>query len=213
MFATDRDLLVIEPNLFRDTGWIAQRLVYAQGTVAGTTLTLSSWDVTPGDAGVAEGHVAIVGGVAYEVLGLLSDTQLRLSRLRASPTDPSIPPAPVTDQRAEIHTFGPQIAQAHHQILRMLGLEPQLPNQPGPDAVFNSAELAHVEALAALHAIFSAAVAPGGASPADPRLSKIQMYQQRFQDARARAVALIDSDGDGLPDASRRLNVAQFIRR
>ena len=46
MFAQDRDLLALDPNLFRDVAWSGQRLVSGVGNISGTTLTLTSQDVT-----------------------------------------------------------------------------------------------------------------------------------------------------------------------
>ncbi|MFG0260543.1 MAG: hypothetical protein ACF8LK_09355 [Phycisphaerales bacterium JB041] len=45
MFATDRDLLVLEPSLVRDIGWVGQRLARGSGDIAGTTLTMTVQDV------------------------------------------------------------------------------------------------------------------------------------------------------------------------
>ncbi len=45
MFALDRDLLALEPNLFRDAAWAGQRVVSGVGDVAGETLTLLTQDV------------------------------------------------------------------------------------------------------------------------------------------------------------------------
>src|SRR3954470_14123560 len=68
MFASDRDLLAMEPNLFRDVGWVGQRLVSGTGGVAGTTLTLTAQDVDFEDGGVGAGCVVLVDGAPYEVL-------------------------------------------------------------------------------------------------------------------------------------------------
>ena len=67
MFATDRDLLALEPNLFRDVGWVSQRLVVGTGSISGTTLTMSAQDVAFDGAGVGAGSVVVVDSAAYEV--------------------------------------------------------------------------------------------------------------------------------------------------
>ncbi len=213
MFATDRDLLVLEPNLFRDVAWAGQRLVSATGSISGATLTLSQFDVDLASAGVTAGHVATVDGVSYEVLTRLSPASATVSRLRAGTTDPALPPSPASGRPVTIASFRPQIALIHHQVLRMLGIEPMDPpalGRPTETSITNPDALARLEALGALHLILAAAAAlepPGG-----PLGARADLYRARFGDERQRAAARIDLDGDGLPDATRRLNVIQLMR-
>src|SRR5690606_33476452 len=104
-FSTDRDLLVLEPNLFRDAAWSALTRVSAtDATVAGATLTSASSDFLA--AGVAPGMIALVDGAALEVVEVLSSTELSVSRLRDGASDPPIPPLPVTNADLRIATFG-----------------------------------------------------------------------------------------------------------
>lgn len=216
-FATDRDLLLFEPDLFRDVGWAGQRLVSATGAISGTTLTISAYDVDLAAAGVTTGHVVVVDGAAYEVIERLSATTATISRLRASEADPTIPPSPVTGKPTAIHTFAPQMAMIEHQVLRMLGIEPTLtPEALGDPTAVTAASIKNPEALSravcfgTLHLVFSAAAA---LSPPDsPNWVRADLYRNRFINERQRAAAMIDTDGDGIPDATRRLNVMQLIR-
>src|SRR5689334_13428715 len=91
MFATDRDLLLIEPNLFRDAGIAGQRLLKGTCDISGTTLTLTAQDVDLAAANIGPGHVALVDGTPYEVLTRLTSTTATVSRPRASTTDPAQP--------------------------------------------------------------------------------------------------------------------------
>jgi hypothetical protein len=61
-FAVDRDLLVLEPGLFREVSWVGQRLVSGTGDASGTALTMTSQDVLFDAASVGDGHVVLVGG-------------------------------------------------------------------------------------------------------------------------------------------------------
>jgi hypothetical protein len=40
----------------------------------------------------------------------------------------------------------------------------------------------------------------------------MELYRQRFATERQRAAALIDTNGDGIADATRRLNVVNLVR-
>lgn len=207
MFATDRDLLTLEPNLPRDIGWIGQRLVKGVGDVAGTTLTMTEQDIGFDIVGVETGHIAVVGGTAYEILDVIDNTRLTLSRLRADPEGPALPPSPVTGADVRIPTYTPQIALAHAQLLAMLGID-------GDDlteaSITNPGELAHFESLSALHLIFTAAAAL--ATDTSPAAFKAALYRDRLAAERARVTARIDTTGDGRPDATRRPSAISLIR-
>ena len=211
--ALDRDLLIFEPDLFRDVGWLGQRLVSGTCNISGTTLTLTAHDVDLGAAGVTTGHVAVVDGTPYEVIARLSATTAAVSRLRASDADPAIPPSPATGKPVTIATLRPQIAMVELQVMRMLGIEPTAAAEPGvlfQTNITNPKALVRVVSLGALHLIFSAAAAlsPEGS----PNWVRADLYRNRFADERQRTAAQIDTDGDGLPDATRRLNTLQFTR-
>ena len=94
MFINDRDLLLLEPNLFRDASWAGQLLVSATGDVTGTTLTLSTFDVDFDAARVDTGYVVVVNGTAYEVISRLSATTATISRLREDESDSPLAPSP-----------------------------------------------------------------------------------------------------------------------
>lgn len=211
MFASDRDLAVLEPNLFRDIGWVGQRLVKATGAIAGTTLTISGQDTALDAAGIGAGNVVLVNGVGYEVIARLSATQATISRVRASASDPVLPPAPVTGADMQIFTFMPQLAIVHGQLLRMVGIEPE--DQAAAvreSSIVNGSALARIEALGALFLICAAASSAGGPSTAAGQ--RAEFYRQRFAEERERAIVRLDLDGDGVADATRRFNVVQFVR-
>lgn len=210
-FATDRDLLALEPNLFRDAGWLGQRLVKGTANIAGSNLTFTSQDVGLDAAGVAAGDVVTAAGVSYEILSRTSSAVIVISRLRDLASDPGIPPAAGTGLDTSVYSFSPQIAMVHRQLLRMLGIEPTAGiGVVGESSVTNPDALRLVEAYGALAFIYTAAsVLAGSASPAAQRL---ELYRRLFAEERQHAAAAIDLDGDGVPDATRRLNTIQLMR-
>lgn len=216
MFTSDIDLLTVEPNLFADTGWSGQRLVSASGTLSGTTLTLAGTDL---DASAVEaGCVVLMSGVPLEVVDRLSTTTLKVSVIRWGRTGPTVPPVGLSTGVCEVWTFRPQIALAHRHVLRLLGLTDQADTEGaglnnttlGDSSVINPGALTMLESLLALNIIYAAAGAgaPTGGTLAD----KSKQYALRAGAERTRVAALIDTNGDGTPDATRRPSVISLQR-
>jgi len=209
-FATDRDLLALEPLLFRDVGWSAQTLVGADdAVVTGAVAASATTDFAL--AGVQAGMVAVIDGVPLEILEVTSATTITVSRLRPVGDETAIPPAPGSGLSLSVMTFGPQLEMVHTQTLRSLGIEPSATGDaPGAGDIVNPGVVAMVEALGALHVVLSAAAAMVGES--SPMWAKARMYRERLDAARHRAVVEVDLDGDGAADAARRMNTTQFVR-
>jgi hypothetical protein len=213
MFTTDRDLLIVEPHLFRDVLWVGQRLLKATCTISGSVLTVSSPDTTPEAADITTGHVAVVDGAAYEVLERTGEMTLTLSRLRPSVASPAIPVPDQASRPVHITTFAPQIRMIHQQMLRMLGIEPVDSNIPGAiteTAITNGRELAPMQTFGALHIILAAAAATTG--PQSPLGIRASFYRTLYAQDRGRAVCTLDLDGDGIGETTRRMNVASLDR-
>ncbi|HYC99839.1 MAG TPA: hypothetical protein VEB22_01310 [Phycisphaerales bacterium] len=203
MFALDIDLLVLEPNLFADAGWSAQRLTSAVATLSGTTLTLAGADLVA--ASVDAGCVALLNGVPLEVVARTGAGTLTVSLVRWGRTGPAIPPVGLSGGGCEVYTFRPQIAMVHRHILRLLGL-----GEGEEAAVTNAPEFTTYEALLALHAVYSSA---GAAAPAgSPLADRATQFRLRAAAERTRLAALVDTDGDGLADATRRPAVIPLLR-
>ncbi|MFN0011802.1 MAG: hypothetical protein ACKVS8_09190 [Phycisphaerales bacterium] len=213
MFAADRDLLVLEPNLFRDVSWLGQRLFTGLCTISGTTLTASGVDFAA--LGVDAGHVVLVDGASLEVVARVNATTLTVSRPRAGLDDAAIAPLAGIARPLSITTFAPQLGIVHRQVLAMLGLleaasevEPEVLTE---SAVMNPRDLRLLEALGTLHLVF-AALGGAGAVAGSPESGRAEMYRQRFAAERGRVSARIDTDGDGLADATRRPSVMMLVR-
>ena len=213
MFARDRELLILEPSLVRDVGWAGQRLVSGTGDVLGTTLTMSNQDVGFDLAGVDGGFVVVVGGVVYEVVARLSNTQLTISRMRGNDSGAVLVPSPTTGASVEVLTYVPQIGVVHEQMLAMVGIDAQAQAGPGvvtEASITNANELRVYEALGALHLVYAAASALVDENSAVGY--KAKMYRERFAAQRGLVVVKIDSDGDGVADVARRPSVVQMVR-
>ena len=213
MFAADRDLLVLEPNLFRDVSWLGQRLFTGTCTITGTTLTASGVDFAA--LGVDAGHVALVDGASLEVVARVNATTLTVSRPRAGLDDAAIAPVAGTARPLTITTFAPQLGVVHRQVLAMLGLldvaSAAEPEALTGAAITNPRELRMLETLGTLHLVF-AALGGAAASTTSPESGRAEMYRTRFVAERGRTSARIDTDGDGLADATRRPSVMMLVR-
>ncbi len=212
-FATDRDLLVLEPNLFRDIAFASQLLASGtDGVVSGTSFTSASADFVA--VGVAAGHVVRIDDLAIEVIDVVSSTELTVSLLRAHSEDPAVPPPAGVALAYVVRSFLPQLEMVHRQVMRAAGIEPDGVGEPSDaatvDDVLNGDEIAMVEALGALDEIFASAASMLADEPY-LRL-RAASYRERFSSARQRARVRLDLDGDGVVDVVRHLNVVQFVR-
>ena len=211
MFATDRDLLGIEPGVFGDLAWAGQTLVSGTATILGTLLTAATQDVGFEDAGIDAGHVVLVGGVGYEVLARLGVSTLSVSKLRPSTADDPLPASVVSAAAMRVSTFAPQLGIVHAQVLRMLGLVragsslAMSATRVSEATVLNGTELARLEALGALHLAYSSASAVLGPESAPGK--RAAHYAELYDEERRRSAAILDLDGDGIADATRRPGV------
>ena len=209
-FSNDRDLLHIEPNVFRDVPFLSQtRLSATDGVIAGTTLTSASSDFAASQ--VDDGGVILVAERPLEVVSRVSATMLAVSQPRLNTTDAPIPPAAGTGLAITVRTFAPQAALVHDALLRILGIDPDDPNAPFTEqSIVSTAVMRRLEALGTLERVYSAAFALAGDNTAVHE--KARQYRRRFHAACSSASVLLDVDGDGQADARRRLGVTQFIR-
>ncbi|MFG0299846.1 MAG: hypothetical protein ACF8K1_09630 [Phycisphaerales bacterium JB047] len=204
MFSQDRDLVVHEPGLMRDVGWAGQRRLSVQGSVVGTQLTLASGSLE--DAGVSAGHVVVFDDVTLEIVSVDSATTATVSLMRGDVSGAAVPPIAASNRSVVVYDFSAQRAIVHTQVLAMLGIDAE------GDAVFgldetlitNPGALTRLEALGTLHLIYAGASAPSRAS--DRYAQRAELYRQRYQRERESVVAMIDTDGDGIAEVTRRPN-------
>lgn len=213
MFAADRDLLIFEPSVFSDLAFLGQRLSAGSGEVSEFTLSTFTPDVPFDAAGIDTGFVAVINAAPHEVIARTGPLELSISRLRARREDPPIPPIPDSAAAYTVVSFRPQIRAAHESLLRAIGIEPDAPNlprTPSPADITNPSAFRRVEALGALALIYNAA---GAMRPDDDPLNqRARRYTAWFNLERERLTVLIDTNGDGLPDAIRKVSGGAMSR-
>lgn len=208
-FSTDRDMLVLEPNLFRDVTFAGQRVAEgSDGVLSSGVLRSATSDFV--SAGIDTGHFVVVEGVAFEVIERIDATSLSVSRLRASVDDPAIPPGDGSSLSFSITTFSPQIELMHQQLMQLLEGETDLDAVALIDAILNPDEFARVESLGAMHLVMA-----GASSLIGDRgmlWMKATMYRERFVASRARLRVFLDIDGDNVIDQTIWFNTVQLRR-
>ena len=205
MPTTDRDLIVLEPSLFRDHAWLGQRLVIGSASITGgvATFTLITPDLLA--ALVQRGHILMHDGVPFEIIEVYGADEALVAPI--GPIMPANALAPKPPQRDEapafICTFSPQIQLAHHAALRLFGVEPgtlTTLGTPIEPQITNPDVLTNLEALMALELIFAAAATPG---PSSALLEKSEWYRKRAATERQHLHLHLDLNQDGRADAKR----------
>lgn len=208
-FSTDRDLLALEPNVFRDVPFVAQqRVAVNDGVLTGTTLSSAEADFAAAQVGA--GNVVLIDRVAYEVIERVDEGTLTVSLLRARLSDAAIPGPEAIDLEVRVRTFAPQAALVHDSLLRLLGIDPDDADGLTEDAVVSLSVMARLEAVGTLERIYSGAAALGGDNEMLP--IKAREYGRRFHLAASQATVLIDVDGDGHADERRHLGLIRLAR-
>lgn len=209
-FSTDRDLLAIEPAIFEDVPFAAQkRLQVADASVSGTTLTSASADFVA--AQIDTGSVVLIAGVAFEVLSRTDANTLEVSLPRTHKTDPGVPGGDGTGLELIARTFAPQAELVHDSLLRLVGIDPEDAGaELTESSILSVALMARIEALGTLELVYAGAASLLGDN--DTLLMKAGEYRRRFRQARDGAVVSLDTDGDGMADRRLPLGTIRFTR-
>ncbi|WP_432798404.1 hypothetical protein [Poriferisphaera sp. WC338] len=209
-FSTDRDLLVYEPSLFKDVAFVGQQVVsVTDGVLSGTSLQSITADFVEAD--IETGHVAMINNVPFEVVNRVSANELEVSLLRTQLSDSAIPGQDGSGLAVTVHTFGPQISVVHEGLMTLLGADRDEPGKVlSDDAVVSVTVMARLETLGTLERIYSGVMVFGEAS--EDVLLRANRYRRMFEEARARAIVMVDIDGDGYADERRSLGLIRFMR-
>lgn len=214
MPAHDRDLLLLEPNLFRDIQPASQTLLIGTCDVDEYTATLTESSASFTTAAIAPGFVALIDAIPYEVIAVTSPITITISRLRKDVTQTILLlPAQKTGLPIAIVSFAPQLAAAHDALLRAAGIEPDGPHLPGTpleSQITNPAALTPLICLHALAAIHFSAAA--GLPPDSPPAHRATLLQRKLEYESERASLSLDLNNDSLPDALRPLRGGPLLR-
>jgi len=203
--ATDRDLLILEPNVFRDVLFDSQTPVRADdGAIASGVLTSASSDFVA--AGAAVGSVVLTAGLPLVVTAVNSATSLDVALVRAD----DAPPAPPPDSEGlavRLSTFGPQIDESERRTRRSLGIAA---SDDDVSELLECAGVTRLVAIGALELVYAAAATR--TEPSDPMWARSAWHHERYRAELRRVVARIDTDGDGTADGVRRTQPTRLVR-
>ena len=210
LLINDHDLLLIEPALFTAGAAAATSLINVNdASVTGTSLTSASagFEAKQIDAG----HVAVVAGIAVEVLDRPQATELQVTLPRVSQDDPSIGPGNGVSLVLSVPTFERVIQQVQERYLLLLGAQrDEETAELVASVVTNLESLKRCMVLRTLADAFAAAAA---ANPEDASLAaRASLYRDRANAADQHTGIEFDADGDGEADGVRRLGIVQFRR-
>lgn len=210
MFSKDRDLVVHEPGLMRDVGWAGQRRLSVIGGISGTQLTIETGSFV--SAGIESGHVVVFDGITLEVVSVESATTATVSLMRGDVMGAAVPPIEAATRGVVVYDFSAQRSIVHRQILAMLGVDAAGEDAFGVDEtmITNTGALSRLETLGTLHLIYAGASAPSRAN--DRFEQRAELYRQRYQRERESVIAMIDTDGDGIAEVTRRPNAFVLAR-
>jgi hypothetical protein len=209
----DTDLLRLDPTLLDDYRPRTQTLALGEADVDEFTLTATSGVSDFASARVGVGSVLIIDRTPLEVMAVVGPATLLVSRLRPDGEGGAILPNVKSGGEFECVTFLPQIRTVHTQLLRMAGIEPELAGLPGQATaamIMNAGALALANALGALALIY---VGAGAGLPGEsPMLARSVLFQRRFEAEVERCTLHLDMNGDGRPDAVRKLSGGPMLR-
>lgn len=205
-FSNDVDILKYEPVLFGELHLPWQVLASGTGgTLSGTSFTASGADFV--SAQVSAGGVIYLQSTdglldgAYEIVSVVSATQLTVSVVRSDPNGVSVAPPAATGISYRISTFEPQAGEAAFQLTEFFGIRPG-----NPASVYDAEDVLDTDVLkrASVFAVVSSVYAMSASKADDENFWKKSLHYRRlFEKARERSRLSIDVGSDGVVDITR----------
>jgi hypothetical protein len=198
------ELMRIEPRLFTDAADSGLTLLSAtDGVISDNVLTSAASDFVA--TGVSTQDVVVVTGEAIEILSVDDATTLSTSRRRMSDASPVLKPGPGSGLSLSVVSFGPLLERVENQLLASVGIAPDHPTTPLTLAdVINQDDLKPVIGMRVAASAFARAAA---VTPTDDALAALAaLYREIAEEATRMTPILIDTNGDGVADLSRRLS-------
>jgi hypothetical protein len=204
---TDRDLLHIEPSVFPDAMGASTILVETDSAaLSGTTLTFPGPMLT----GVSTHHAVVVRDEGLEIRDPISSSQMQVRRPHPGEDCPLAVPESGTGLKASVVTFGRHLDLVEQWACDMLEVAVGGDGDDGRPTIVEEGGLKRLVALETLARVYSAASA---IDPDDASLEiRAALYREHADRARRLVSVRIDLDGDGVADATRRLDFARMKR-
>lgn len=202
-----QELLRLEPLVFVDA--LAAGTIRASASnaeIAGATLRATGLSFIA--FGVTSDDVAVVQSQALEIRAVSVDT-LEVTRPRASDAEPTVPPGDRTGASMSIVSFASLIERVEEGVLHDLGIDETALTSDSWQ-LFEQPSLKELIAARVIQYAFEIAAA---GDLTQPRLTaQAALWGKRAAAQRASTSIVLDLDGDGEPDATRRAAVITLRR-
>jgi hypothetical protein len=197
-FSTDSDLLAREPGVFAELPFAGQtKLRVTDANISGSTVT----STTGGFNRLSAGDAVLFGEAAFAIAAIVNNNTLTLAAI----------PSGVTGGTMYVRTFAPQARLVHQELMRVIGIDTDDPDQAlGESAIVSVSLMKDLEVLGTLARAYTAAITLTGGTRAVK--DKAERYGRLFVRSLLGAAVLIDLDGDGYPDVTRFPGVGEMTR-
>lgn len=215
-FSQDKDILKYEPVLFSELYFSDQILISGTGaTVSGTSLTKAGEDFV--SAGVKAGQVVYLKDTAgsldgcFEIVEVVSETELTVSVLRAYGDDDIVEPLPGSNVDYCVCTFEPQSREVMFELTQYFGIGPgDAASEYSTDDILDTDVLRSVSVFAVIACIY--ATLASDKEDLEGYWEKSFYYKTLFEKARERCIIDIDAGGDGESDIRRICSSGKLLR-
>jgi hypothetical protein len=214
-FSSDVDILKYEPILFGELHLPSQvRAAGSGASVSGTTLSAEGADFVA--AGIQGGGVVYLRSSdglldgAYEIVSVVSATQLTVSVLRTDAAAGPVAPPAANDVAYRISTLDPQVIEAACELTAYFGIQPGNPN-----STISVEQVIDTEALrrASVFAVISGVYAMwAGAAKSEDLWKKSLYYRKRFENTRRQCRLAVDLGSDGIADVTSTGSAIKLVR-
>lgn len=213
MLIKDRDLLTYDPCVFEDMRMRAAVLFEGEADLDDFTLEVHEGINDFAQQRIGIGSVILVSRTPLEVTAVMGPLALSVSRIRPDGDGPGIAPMGKSGMPISVVTFTAQIRAVYFSLLRMAGIEPELSAVAGQATaamILNPGALRQANALGALAMVYQGAGMGTGIDSA--AAARGAVFQRRFEAEVERCLLHLDMNGDGRPDAVRRLTGGPMLR-
>ncbi len=212
---TDIDLLAFEPWLFRDAAFAAQVLSSGNGNLDGTSFVRTGGSFVDDHVG-ADCVITLTGDLTgcYPIVAAVNATSLVVSTLYEG-LFPDIGEPVASDVGSGsnlsfvVRTFAPQRRIVSQVILGAAGVGGDDPSVSAGNMLVTPA-IRHAAALGTLQLIYSA-LAAASDNPAELSL-RADYYERQYRRALSRLRVQFDTNGDGVADVCKPLNIVNLVR-
>lgn len=211
---TDKDIALLEPGLFLESGFSHLRVIRnTVVVVTGTNMVTSSGLL----ANVTAGMVGLLGlpGQLIEVVKIISTSNATISVLLASTSTTAISPGINGEIELSVLSFKPVIEYASQEILESIGAGNSSTDHQilvRQAAVSRTLSLLCMALAQGITPSSESAMNSGSKAKNEHWQNKSETYRKQWESLRRRLSLRVDQNGDGQPETTMRGNIINLWR-